>query len=78
MHLCRDIIGRQCCATSGSAGTSWNRQGRESSIVADIRDPIGDTGKGGRETVQESWRNKTTETTRDLVADNEVTLVGEM
>ena len=47
-------------------------------MVAEIRDPKEDTGKGVWETVAETRRERTTGTERDLVADEVVTLVGEM
>ena len=45
---------------------------------ADIGDHAGDTGKGSGETVPETWRERTTGTARELVADKVVTLVVDM
>ena len=45
-------------------------------MVAEIRDPTGDTGKGAGETVPETRRERTTGTAQDLVADEVVILVG--
>ena len=47
-------------------------------MVAEIGDPMGDTGKGTGETVLETRRDITMETAQDLVADEVVTMVGEM
>ena len=47
-------------------------------MVAEIRDPTGDTGKGVGETVPETWRDRTTGMAQDLVLEKVVTLVGEM
>ena len=46
--------------------------------MAEIGDPTGGTGKGAGETVPETQRDRTTGTARDLLADEVVTLVGEM
>ena len=46
--------------------------------MTDIGDPTEDTGKGAGETVQETWRDRTTGTAWDLVAEKVVTLVGDM
>ena len=78
MCLCGDIIGRQCYSTSGPTGTSWNHQVKGSSVVTDIGDPTGDTGKGAGETVPETWRDRTTGTARDSVAYEVVTMVREI
>ena len=47
-------------------------------MVAEIRDPTGNTGKGAGETVSETWRDRTMGTAQDLVVEKVVTLVGEM
>ena len=47
-------------------------------MVAEIRDPTGDNGKGVGGTVPETRRDRTTETARDLMADKVVNLVGEI
>ena len=47
-------------------------------MVEEIRDTTRDTGKGAGETVPETWRDRTTGTAQYLVADDVVTLVGEM
>ena len=46
-------------------------------MMAEIRDPTGNTGIGAGETVQDTMRDRTTVTARDLVTDEVVTLVGE-
>ena len=47
-------------------------------MVEDIGYPTGDTGKGAGWKVTETQRDRTTGTAQDLVADELVTLVGEM
>ena len=47
-------------------------------MVAEIRALTGDTGKGAGEMVPETWRDRTTGTAQDSVADEVVTLVREM
>ena len=47
-------------------------------MVAEIGDPTGETGKGAGETAPETQRDRTTGTTRYLVADEVVNLVREM
>ena len=47
-------------------------------MVAEIKDPTGDTGKEAGGKVPETRRDRTTGTARDLVADEVVTLVVEM
>ena len=47
-------------------------------MVAEIRDPTGDTGKGAGEMVPETQRDRTMGTAQDSVADAVVTVVGEM
>ena len=47
-------------------------------MVVEIGDLTGDTGKGAGDRVPETWRYRTTGTVRDSVADEVVTLVGEM
>ena len=46
--------------------------------MAEIWDPTGDTRKGSGETVTETRRERTTRTARDSVADEVVTMVGEI
>ena len=46
-------------------------------MVAEIRNPTGNTGKGEGETVPENRRERNMGTLRDLVADKVFNLVGE-
>ena len=46
-------------------------------MVADIRDPTGNTGKGEGGTVAETWRDRTTRMAHDLEADKAFILVGD-
>ena len=47
-------------------------------MAEEIGVPTGDTGKGAGETIEETQRGRTTGTAWDLMANEVVTLVGEM
>ena len=78
MRLYRDIVGRMCCATLGSAGSPSNLQIRENLTGAAIRDPKEDTGKGTEGTAPgKNRRDRTTGAAHDSVTNKAVTLVGD-